>query len=79
VWCFVGKWAGGAKLGTCQNNLGSFLLLNPDFFFLRQQKGSARTLFWGGFYDLFFFKLFFNPRGISVGAFSGVENAKMRG
>ena len=34
----------------------------------------------GGFYDLFFFQLFFfNPREISVGAFSGVENAKMRG
>jgi hypothetical protein len=28
----------------------------------------------------FFFQLFFfNPREISVGAFSGVENAKMRG
>ena len=35
--------------------------------------------FWGGVYDLFFFQLFFNPRGISVGAFSGVENAKIRG
>ena len=32
----------------------------------------------GGFYDLFFFQLFFfNPRKISVGAFSGVENTKM--
>jgi hypothetical protein len=30
---FVGNWVGGAKLGTCQNNLGNFLLLNPDFFF----------------------------------------------
>ena len=27
----------------------------------------------------FFFQLFFNPRGISVGAFSGVENAKLWG
>jgi hypothetical protein len=36
--------------------------------------------FWGGFYDLFFSpQLFFNPREISVGAFSGVENAKMWG
>jgi hypothetical protein len=27
----------------------------------------------------FFPNFFFNPRGISVGAFSGVGNAKMRG
>jgi hypothetical protein len=35
--------------------------------------------FWGGFYDLFFSKFVFNPREIPVGAFSGVENAKMWG
>jgi hypothetical protein len=34
---------------------------------------------WDGFYDLFFPTFFLNPRKISVGAFSGVGNAKTRG
>jgi hypothetical protein len=44
------------QLGTIQNNLGKFLLLNPDFFFL----ASASVPFLGGgAYDLFFFPNFF--------------------
>jgi hypothetical protein len=41
-------------------------------------KGSAYAFFGGGFYDLFFFPLFFeSPGGFSGGVF-GVENAKTR-
>jgi hypothetical protein len=82
LWCFVGEWVGGLKPGICPNNLGKFLLPNPDFFF---EKAVPVPFFGGGFYDLFFSQLFFysnfffNPRGISVEAFSGVENAKTWG
>jgi hypothetical protein len=65
------------------NNLGNFLLLNPDFFFFASgpaQKAvlAPSHLFFGVVFMTFFFsQLFFNPRKISVGAFSRVVNAKM--
>jgi hypothetical protein len=61
----------------------NFLLLNPDFFFDASgpaQKAVLVPFFWGGFYDLFFFpQLFFNLRGISVGALSESKILKMSG
>jgi hypothetical protein len=62
------------------NNLGGFLLLNPDYFFGASGPAQKEVLapFWGWFSWLSPPQLF-NPRGISVGAFSGVENAKIWG
>ena len=60
----------------------NFLLLNPDFFFDASgpaQKAVPVPFFGGGFYDLFFSKLFFNLRGISVGALSESKILKMSG
>jgi hypothetical protein len=63
--------------------MANFLLLNPDFFFLRQRasaKGCARALFLGVvFMIFFFFNFFFNLRGISVGEFSESKILKMSG
>ena len=71
--CFVGKWVGGAKPGTrgiYPNNLGSFLLLNPDFFLVLAPAGQHKNFFCAGFYGLFFSPptFFFQP---SQGDFSG--------
>jgi hypothetical protein len=80
------RWIAGRKGPTrpypaIQNNLGNFLLLNPDFFFFGASGPAQKAvlaLFFGVFFMTFFFSnFFFNPREISVGAFSGVENAKM--
>jgi hypothetical protein len=67
------RWIVGRKgpttVGTIQNNLGNFLLLNPDFFFRRQrtaQKAVLVPFFWGGVYDLIS-NFFFDLRKISVG------------
>jgi hypothetical protein len=60
----------------------SFILLSPNFFFLRQRsstKGSARALFFGLFLWPFFFKIFFNHRGILVGALPESKILKMSG
>jgi hypothetical protein len=73
----------GKVLRCGAGNRHQNLLPNPDFVFWRQRASTKKAVpvpyFWGGFYDLFFSNFFFNPRGISVGAFSGVENAKIRG
>jgi hypothetical protein len=45
-----GRGGGG---GTTEKNLGNFILLNPDSFFLRQRasiKGIARDFFLGGWF-----------------------------
>jgi hypothetical protein len=67
-----------AQLGTIQNNLGNFPLLNPDFFFgvsEPAQKAVPVPFFWGGVYDLFFFNLFFDLRGV----FSELQIPKSEG
>jgi hypothetical protein len=79
--------APGVELETrgliCRPNTTNFLLLNPGFFFDASgpaQKAVLVPFFWGGFYDLFFSsKLFFNLRGISVGALSEFKILKMSG
>ena len=56
------RLVGRAQLGTIQNNLGNFLLLNPDFFFGASEPAQKAVLvpfFWGGVYDLFFLPTFF--------------------
>jgi hypothetical protein len=40
LWFFVGKWVEREQLGTYQNNLGKFLLLNPVFFFCVSDVGA---------------------------------------
>jgi hypothetical protein len=54
-------------------------LLNPDFFFgvsEPAQKAVLVPFFWGGFYGLFFFQIFFDLRRISVGVFSELKIPK---
>jgi hypothetical protein len=71
-----------SSAGTVQNNLGSFLLLNPDFFFWCQRasaKGSARAFFGVVFMTFFFSKLFFDLRRISVRVFSELKIPKSEG
>ena len=77
LWCFIGKWVGGTKLGTCLRDLdlGNFALLRPNFFFsasgLAQKKGSRlhSHFFWGGFYGLFFPTFFLTQGDFSGGVF----------
>jgi hypothetical protein len=68
---------GGPKL-ELPKNLGSFRLLDPDFFFVLglagQHKRQCSDLFFGVvFMTLFFFFNFFNLRVVSVGAFSELK------
>jgi hypothetical protein len=76
---FFGSRLGGAR--HFQNNLGKFLLLNPDFSFWRQRasiKGRARDFFWGDFYGLF--PTFFLSPGDFIfyrfGGVFGIRNSK---
>jgi hypothetical protein len=74
LWCFVGKWVGEAKVGIHQNNLGNFLLLNPNFFFSASGPAQKAVLapFFGVVFMPFFFPIFFfNTRKISGGGVFG--------
>jgi hypothetical protein len=79
---FVGKRVERGQLGTCQNNLGNFLLLDPDFFFWRQRasaKGSVRAFFGGWCSWPFFFQLFFLiSEGFQWGCFRSSKFQNLR-
>jgi hypothetical protein len=71
----VGQKEGPNQLGTIQNNLGSFLLLNPDFFFLGvsepAQKAVLVPFFWGGgVYEI-------SPPTFFSGGVFGAQNPKI--
>jgi hypothetical protein len=61
----------GGELGTSKNDLGNFLLLNPDFFFGINGPQKAVLVIFFGVVSMALSPFFLNPRGVSVGAFSG--------